>query len=290
MSTNEMMKMNAITKKILSIVLLILLAIGAAAEDDVDEDADVDVTVNAPPYVLDTFEVTINVTEVSDMCSAQFDLIFDPDVINVENVKSDVKSGMVEDDTEIPIYVANRMDDDRIRILIQFDNDIIDEGGVSGSGYIAKIVFEVVGDIGDTSDIDISDEQTRILAHIEPREGFDTIGPTDTSANWFGTNVTIGTAPPTPAETPAPTPTEVPTVAAESAPEPTATPIETPSLELASNPPILTASAQGASAAAVPDTPPENDGLQDLLKAQNFIAIYSLVGLLAFIYTLTLFK
>ncbi len=279
--------MNIITKKILSITLLLLLTAGvvAAVDDDINPDAEVNVTVNAPEYVSDTFEVTIDVTEVSDMCSAQFDLTFDPDVINAD--KSDVESGMI-DDRELPISSCRMLEDGRIRIMIQYDNDIIDEGGVSGSGYIAKIVFEVVGAIGDTSDIDISEEQTRILAHLEPREGYDSMGPANTPANWFGTNVTIGTAPLTTSETP--TPTQTPTIVAASAPEPTATPIETPSLELASNPSTLTASAQGEPAAAVPDTPPESDGLQDILRAENFITIYSFIGLLAFIYTLKLFK
>ena len=76
---NEMMKMNSIAKKILSITLLMLLAASAAA--------DVNVTVNAPEYVLDTFEVTIDITEVSDMNGGQFDLTFDPDVTNVLDVE-----------------------------------------------------------------------------------------------------------------------------------------------------------------------------------------------------------
>ncbi len=112
---NEMMKMNSIAKKIspfISIVLLMLLAIGAAAEDD----ADVNVRVNAPEYVSDTFEVTIDITNVSDMDGGQFDLIFDYNVIDVIDV-GDVKSkyGNI-DDTEIPVDMCNAMDDGRIRL------------------------------------------------------------------------------------------------------------------------------------------------------------------------------
>ncbi len=286
--------MDIITKKILSIALLMLLAIGVAADDDIDPDADVNVTVSAPLYVSeDTFEVTINVTEVSDMCSAQFDLTFDPDVIYAD--KSDVGSGMI-DDRELPISSCRLMEDGRIRIMIQYDNDIIDEGGVSGSGYIAKIVFEVVGDIGDTSDIDISEEQKRMLAHLEPREGYDTMGPDNTPANWFGTNVTIGTAPAASDEapTPTPTPTETPAVNTTqdsiSAPTPTETPTETESLELASNPSPFMASAQSAPAAAVPGASSEDGGLPDIPTAHDLIPIYSLVGLLALIYAIIQFK
>ena len=274
---NEMMNMNTIAKRILSITLLTLLVTCAAA-DDIDPDADVGVTVNAPEYVSeDTFEVTIDVTEVSGIIGAQFDLTFDPDVINIDNTKTDVESGMI-DDMELPISSCRLFDDGRIRVII-FNFNLIEEGGISGSGYVAKITFAVVGATGDASAIEFyeSDESTKKLTDAE-REVI--------PANWFGTNVTLGTAPSMPAETP--TPTESPTIAA--APEPTATPIETPSLELASNPTILTASAQGAPAAAVPAASSEKDGLQDILTEHNFIAIYSLVGLLAFIYSLTLFR
>ena len=272
--------MNSIAKKIspfISIVLLMLLAIGAAAEDD----ADVNVRVNAPEYVSDTFEVTIDIEDVTDLDSGNFDLSFDSSVVVVESVEP----GNIED-TEIPVPMWRFMDDDTIRVPFNLPGDV----GVSGSGYLAKIVFEVVGDIGDTSVLDLSDISSDTRGEFYQRAGR-VLGATDTDeipANWFGTNVTIGTAPSMPAETP--TPTEAPTIVATSTPTPTATPIETPSLELASNPSTLTASAQSAPAAAVPDTPPESDGLQDILRAENFIAIYSFVGLLAFIYTLTLLK
>jgi len=275
--------MNSIVKKIslfISIALFVSLTIGVAAEGDIDPDADVNVTVNAPEYVSeDTFEVTIDVTEVSNICSAQFDLTFDPDVINIDNIKTDVESGMI-DDKELPVSSCRLLDDDRIRVII-FDFNLIEEGGISGSGYIAKIIFTVVGATGDTSAIDFyeSDESTKKLTDAE-RELID--------ANWFGTNVTIGTAPPTPAETP--TPTESPTVVAVSVPTPTATPIDTPSLDLSSNPSTRTARVQGAESEVLPATPSKEDGLQDVFTTHNFIATYSLIGLLAFIYSLRLLK
>ena len=274
--------MNTITKKILSITLLMLLAIGVAADDDIDPDADVGVTVNAPPYVSeDTFEVTIDVTEVSDIIGAQFDLTFDPDVINIDNTKTDVESGMI-DDMELPISSCRLLDDDRIRIII-YDANLIEEGGASGSGYLAKIIFEVVGDTGDNSAIDFydSDESTEKLTDAEA-EMID--------ANWFGTNVTIGTTPSMPAETPTETPTEAPTIVAASDATPTATSIDAPSLELASNPSTLIASAQSAPAVAVPGTSSEDGGLPVIPTSRDLTSIYSFVGLLAFIYTLKLFK
>jgi hypothetical protein len=165
------------------------------------------------------------------------------------------------------------MDDGRIRLLFNLKGT----DGVSGSGHVAKILFEVVGNVGTTSAIDISDEFTRMLSDT---------GADEIPANWFGDAVTVGTAPSMPVETPTPTPT--PTIVAASAPTPTATSIRTS----APNPdsPAFTARAQDASVVAVPAAPSEKDGLQDILTTHNFISIYSFIGLLAFIYSLTLFR
>jgi hypothetical protein len=269
---NGMMNMNSIAKKIspfISIVLLMLLANGAAAADD----ADVNVRVNAPEYVSDTFEVTIDITDVSDMDGGQFDLIFDHnviDVIDVEDVKS--KCGDI-DDTEIPVDMCLAMDDGRIRLIFNLRG----ADGVSGSGYVAKILFEVTGNVGTTSAIGISDDFKRRLSDI---------GADEIPANWFGDTVTVGTAPSMPVETP--TSTQAPTIVVASAPTPTATSIRTSAPNQDS--PAFTARAQDAPAAAVPAAPSEKDGLQDILTTHNFISIYSIIGLLAFIYSLTLFR
>lgn len=267
--------MNSIAEKLLSIVLLVSLTIGAAAA----EDADANVTINAPEYVSGTFEVTIDVTEVTDLNSGQFDLIFDPNVINIDDVNTDIEAGNI-DGMEIPIVGKRQLEDGQIRVLFKLSG----ADGASGSGYVAKITFEVVGATGDTSAIDVTDDSDE----AEPPNLSDCIGADEIPANWFGTNVTIGTAPSMPAETP--TPIESPTVVAASAPEPTATSIETSSLESASNPSAVTARAQSAPAAVVPAASSENDGLQDLLTTHNFITIYSFIGLLAFIYALTLLR
>ena len=272
-----MMKMNAITKKILSIALLVSLMIGAAAA----EDAGVNVSVNAPEYVSDTFEVTIDIEDVTDLDSGNFDLSFDSSVVVVESVEP----GNIED-TEIPVPMWRFMDDDTIRVPFNLPGD----DGVSGSGYLTKIVFEVVGDIGDTSVMDLSDISSDTRGEFYQQAGRVLVA-TDAEeipANWFGTNVTIGTAPAASDE--APPPTKSPTIVAASAPEPTATSIETPLLESESKPSASTARAQDAPAAIVPSASSEKDELQDVLTTHNFITIYSFIGLLAFIYAFTLLR
>ena len=284
--------MNHITKKILSIALLMCLVIGAAADDkaEIDPDADVNVTVNAPEYVSeDTFEVTMDVTEIIDLNGGQFDLTYNPDVIKVLKVED----GDI-DDTEIPIVMKRLFEDDdydRYGILFKL-------GGadcVSGSGYLAKITFEVVGGTGDTSAIDVitdpDDNRPATLAEADADE---------ITANWFGTNVTIGTAPPESDEIPTPTPTPTGTPVVNVTPElgsvSVPTPIETPvteSLELSSNPSGMTARAESAPAAAVPGASSESSedrGFPDIPTSCDIIPIYSLVGLLALIYAITQFK
>ncbi|RZN44046.1 MAG: hypothetical protein EF813_00260 [Methanosarcinales archaeon] len=207
--------------------------------NDGGEDATVDVTVNAPELVSETFNVTINVTDVTDLCVAQFDLTFDPDVIDVGNVES----GMIND-RGMPI-TYRMMEDGRLRMML-FDFDLIVEGGVSGPGYLAKITFDVVGATGDTSAIDFceSDEFTRKLGDVDG----DII-----DANWYGADVTIGTA----------------------------TSIATSSLELSSSPATATAETQGdaqkAPAGTVSDTASTRDETQEIIAAHNFHSIYTLI-------------
>ncbi|MHC1575139.1 MAG: cohesin domain-containing protein [Candidatus Methanogasteraceae archaeon] len=282
--------MNSITRKMLLIVLVIQLMACTAAGDkaEIDPDADVNVTVNAPEYVSeDTFEVTIDVTEIIDLNGGQFDLEYDPDVLKM----LDVEAGNI-DDTEVPIVDVRYFTDDYHdgdRVLFKLNG----ADCVSGSGYLVKITFEVIGGTGDTSIIDIitdpdKKEQPPNLAEADAN---------NITANWFGTNVTIGTASAASDETP--TPTETPAVNATDdelestsapTPTPTATPIETESLELSSNPPAMTASAESAPAAAVPDAASKGNGLPNIPKSHDLIPIYSLVGLFALIYTLAQFR
>lgn len=288
--------MNIITKNILSIALFILLMACTAAGDEaeINPDADVNVTINAPEYVSeDTFEVTINVTEVTGLNGGQFDLKYDPDVLKVLKVEA----GDI-DDTEIPIVDGRHFPDDgydRYRVLFKLNS----ADDVSGSGYLAKITFEVVGATGDVSAIDvITDPDEGAEPNLAEGLTEDT-GAEEIPANWFGTTVTIGTAPAVSDETPTPTPTETPAVNATpelesvSAPTPTETPV-TESLDgLSSNPFGLTASAESAPAAAVPGAPlesSEDGGLPDIPTSCDIIPIYSLVGLFALIYAIIQFK
>ena len=120
-----------ISKIISTIILLsmvsIILASSAAAYQT-------GVSVNAPESVDSDFSVVIEVENVVDLDSGQFDLYFDPAAVNVTGVDDGNIGG-----TTIPI-ADWAVDEDRIRVLFNLPG--ID--GVSGSGSLATIHFETV--------------------------------------------------------------------------------------------------------------------------------------------------
>ncbi len=92
------------------------------------------VSVNAPESVDGDFSVVIEIENVVDLDSGQFDLYFDSAAVNVTGVDDGNIGG-----TAIPIdnWAVDR---DRIRVLFNLPG--ID--GVSGSGSLATIHFETV--------------------------------------------------------------------------------------------------------------------------------------------------
>ena len=266
-------KMRLIAKRILPLipVMFMIFATGAAAEEE-------EVRVNAPEFVSGTFDVTIDIYDVTDLYGGQFDLSFDPDVVNV----NDIYEGVIDGATVL-IDTWDLTEEDRACVLFNIDDSENPEG-VSGSGYLASIRFEVVGDDGDVSDIEISEGLLSCYgSDYHPCLAGNALMK-ETNADWSGDVVTVGTAPSIPVKTP--TPTQVPTIAVTSTLTATSRQTSAPNPELSA----LTVKAQDGPTVAVPDTSSEKDKLQDIITPHNFIAIYSFVGLLAFVYTLTLLR
>jgi len=105
------------------------------------------VRVNAPETVSGAFNATIDIYNVADLDSGQFDLSFASSVVNV----SDVHDGDING-TTVPISDWCFVDADTIRVLF----DLPDVDMVSGSGSLATVNFEIIGSVGDTSVLDIS--------------------------------------------------------------------------------------------------------------------------------------
>ena len=107
----------------------------------------VKVEVNAPEYVEGTFDASIDVDSITDFNLGHFDLSFDSSVVTV----TDVADGSL-DGTTIPVADWGFIDENKIRVIVEVSGIT----GVSGSGYLAEIGFEVVGKRGDKSVLDIS--------------------------------------------------------------------------------------------------------------------------------------
>ncbi len=106
------------------------------------------VTVNAPETASGTFDATIDVTDVTNLDSGQFDLSFNASVVNV----TDVDSGSVGA-TEVRLDGWTFRDSDTVRVIFNLPGTT----GVSGSGHLATIHFEVTGTAGDRSVLDLSE-------------------------------------------------------------------------------------------------------------------------------------
>ena len=133
------------------------------------------VSVDAPEYVTDTFNATIRIDNVTDLNSAQFDLSFNSSVVNVTDADVKVKDGEI-DGEKVPVFNWDFVDADTVRVLVNMPMG----EGVSGSGYLAEVVFEVNGKSGDKSELDISGG---MLSDTEAKE---------IEAEWYGDEVRIG--------------------------------------------------------------------------------------------------
>jgi len=271
------MKNELISKRILllmSVVALIVFATGAAAE----EEENVSVGVNAPEFVSGTFDVTIDIYNVIDLYGGQFDLSFDPDVVNVNGVyEGEIDGTTVTIDTWGLVEGGRR-----VRVLFNID-DIENPEGVSGSGYLATIRFEVVGDDDDTIALELYEGLLSCYKTDDHPGSAGNAIEQETDADWSGDVVTVGDA------------GTVETEEITSTPVRTATPrsASPPSLDSGTEPVTAsTPATEHVSDAAVPVETSEMDeqDVWSMLAEYNFTEIYSFIGLLAFIYTLTLLR
>lgn len=110
---------------------------------------DVTVSIAAPTEVNagTTFTVRINITSVSNFDVCNYDINYDPDLFEITNVGN----GLI-DDTTIPIGAWNEIAPGTISVV----ENVPGLSGISGSGYLAELQFNVIGEYSATSDISIS--------------------------------------------------------------------------------------------------------------------------------------
>ena len=180
-------------------------------------DSDPEVSIDAPADVEpdSQFTASVNITEVSDFDACQFDVTYDPGVVEVTDVTAGDIGG-----TTIPIDMWGLIpagEQGKIRVI----GNVPSVPGVSGSGYLAEIHFHVIGSPGSTSDIGLS-------------EGLlgDKYANAITPVTWVGTSVHVSEALPTTetvvaSETPAPTVASAPPSSDTPSPS-NSTPVSTP--------------------------------------------------------------
>ena len=160
-------------------VLTAIAAMSLAVIPAVAQEVEVTkVTINAPPEVEEggTFVATIVVDSVIDFSVGNFDLSFDPDVIEV----SAVNEGEI-DDEEISISMWDLLDADTVGVNIKVEP--FGKKCVSGSGYLAEIEFDVIGgEEGEESELKFAGVMDRLY----------NINAEKIPANWINATFIIG--------------------------------------------------------------------------------------------------
>jgi hypothetical protein len=117
----------------------------------------VTVSISAPASVPPggEFSVSVNVSEVSDLVAHQFDITYNPSVIQVTGPENGagVTSGLIGP-TTLPVSMWGFIPPGTpgtIRVLCSIYSE-----AASGSGYLAKIQFQAVGALSSSSDLTLS--------------------------------------------------------------------------------------------------------------------------------------
>ncbi|MEA1868924.1 MAG: cohesin domain-containing protein, partial [Euryarchaeota archaeon] len=146
--------------------------------------AETTVYVDAPDYVLsDTFDVEIKIEDVYELDSGEFHLLFDPNVVDVTGVTAG-------DIGNMNVAFTNKRSDKVQGIgIIKVTFDISGTSGVSGSGSLATVSFEVIGSDGTCSILNISN--TKYVYLFDEGELWDGSAE-EMTAKWENGIVCIG--------------------------------------------------------------------------------------------------
>ncbi len=117
-------------------------------EDGLDDIATI--TVNAPTQVIAgaNFTANITVSVVTNLDSTNYNVLFDPAVIRLDNVTS----GLIGNIT-VPIDMFSANSTGNYTVI----QNISGLNGVTGSGTLAALHFTVLGNVGQTSNITLSE-------------------------------------------------------------------------------------------------------------------------------------
>ena len=150
-------------------VMLLVPSLIAWAQDSVT------VSVDAPAEAAQgtDFVARVNIGQVTNFDCANYDILYDPSLLQVTNTSSGLIAG-----TTIPIDMWGVITPGTVRIV----QNVPGLSGVSGSGYLAQIQFHVLGPAGTTCNINLSNGVLSDKAASE------------IPATWVGDSVHINTA------------------------------------------------------------------------------------------------
>ena len=148
----------------------------------------VGVSINTPTHVApgSDFTATVDISNVSGFDAANFDVSYDPDVLEIADSTPGVgiTNGMING-TPIPVDMTNVIQEGTgagdprvIRVLA----NVPGFPGITGSGYLAELHFHVTGSAGDSSNIGLVNGA---LSNYEAQE---------IPATWAGGSVSVQTA------------------------------------------------------------------------------------------------
>ena len=138
--------------------------------------AGVTVSIKAPATVSagGDFVARVDISGVENFDSANYDVTYDPAVLEVTNVSQ----GTINNEVPVDMWDFNPAG---LQGTVRIINNVPGVPGVSGSGYLSEIYFHVIGSSGDTSGLDFDLEEVSMVdntaAYIQ--------------ADWVGSSIAV---------------------------------------------------------------------------------------------------
>jgi len=172
----------------LSLVALLTMGLALTAVPAAAQPPDATVTVEVPSIVPPggSFVARLNITSVTDLSFATYRIAYDPSVLAVANVTDGLIGGSpagvsAVNDWTNPESEWYGWDAAPGELGVVQGAYVAGEAGLSGSGYLAEIEFDVVGVWCDTSAISFVLEDSEAFAYDEQ----------PINVEWVGTAVTV---------------------------------------------------------------------------------------------------
>ena len=119
--------------------IVLLISIILAVTVDLYAAQKTAVRVNVPQRVSQDFNILIDIDNASNLDAGQFDLVFDPEAIQI----LDAGNGAIGD-TVVPVDLWAQLNPGKIRVLFNFPG----VQGICGTGHLANIRARAIGKTG----------------------------------------------------------------------------------------------------------------------------------------------